>query len=233
MKIKNLLPALFVAATLVFTACQKESLTVMSDDDVSQSMSDDFSESSGGTSTDITASARTAAILNNSIFCGLTGDSTYVYTGPAGLYNLTTTWTWVVTCTSGTPTSIDFTNSGSASYNGANLDFSNTFVGDAQVTDLSNATEFTAVGTSVRTGTGTISSKRRTKDFSYVTTFTYTDVKIKRTDYTISSGTGTAHCVGAVVDGDAFDRSATIVFNGDGTYTITLDNGKTFTFNLR
>jgi hypothetical protein len=112
------------------------------------------------------------------------------------------------------------------------LDFTNTFVGDASITDLSNATEFSAAGTSVRTGAGTIAARKRSKDFTYVTTFTYTDVKIRRSDYTISSGTGTAHCVGAVVDGESFDRTATILFNGDGTYTITLDNGGTYTFSL-
>lgn len=233
MKIKTLLPSLLVAATLLFTACNKESLTTMSDDDVSESMSSDFSESSGGTSTDISASARTAAVLNNSVFCGLTGDSTYVYVGVGGRYNLTTTWTWIVTCTSGTPTSIDFTNTGNAAFTGTNLDFTNTFVGNASITDLSNATEFTAAGTSVRTGTGTIAARKKSKDFAYVTTFNYTNVKIKRSDYTIASGTGTARCVGTVVDGEDFDRTATILFNGDGTYTVTLDNGKTYTFNLR
>ncbi|MFN8396448.1 MAG: hypothetical protein U0176_17620 [Bacteroidia bacterium] len=233
MKIKTLLPSLLVAGTLMFTACNKEAMTTMSDDDISESMSNDFSESSGGTSTDISASARTAAVLNSSVFCGLTGDSTFVYVGTGGRYNLTTTWTWVVTCTSGTPTSIDFTNTGNAAFNGTALSFTNTFVGDASITDLSNATEFTAAGTSVRTGTGSFEGKRRTKDFTYVTTFTYTDVKIKRSDYTISSGTGTAHCVGAVVDGEAFDRTATISFQGDGTYIVTLDNGNVYTFNLK
>jgi hypothetical protein len=36
-----------------------------------------------------------------------------------------------------------------------------------------------------------------------------------------------------VVDGTSFDRTASITFNGDGTYTVTLDGGAVFTFNLR
>jgi hypothetical protein len=82
-------------------------------------------------------------------------------------------------------------------------------------------------------GTGTTVIRNRKKEFSYTNHLVFTNVRVRKTDHTIASGTGTAHCVGTVVDGKDFDRTAAIVFNGDGTYTVTLDNGQVFMFNLQ
>ncbi|MBL0020791.1 MAG: hypothetical protein IPP17_31255 [Bacteroidetes bacterium] len=63
----------------------------------------------GGSATDISSSARTAALLNNSVFCGLTGDTTITATGTQGRH-LDRAWTWLVNCMSGTPSSISLDN---------------------------------------------------------------------------------------------------------------------------
>jgi hypothetical protein len=138
-----------------------------------------------------------------------------------------------VTASSGVPSSISCDNPASASYQGSDFNFSNTFVGDAEVSGLGGIyEEYSCTGKSVRTGTGTTKVKRRDKTYTYVNNITYTAVKMRKSDYKIMSGSGTAHLVGMVTDGDAFDRTATFVFNGNGTYTITLDTGEDFTFNL-
>jgi hypothetical protein len=230
-RISLILP--LVLLTLWFTACKKEQVTVLSDNESKETMSNDVSGKSGGTAVEIDAAARTSAVLNNSIFCGLTGDTTITQVSGSGNLNFTVTWTWDVNCISGVPSSISFDNTGSASYEGSSINFSNTFVGNAEVTGLGGSfEEYSCTGASVRTGTGTTEVKRRTKTYTYVNTIAYTSVKVRKSDHKIMSGTGTAHLVGVVVDGDDFDRTATFVFNGNGTYTLTLDTGEEFTFNL-
>jgi hypothetical protein len=234
MKIKTLFSLLLIPAMFVLAACNREKVTTMSDDEIAETVDGTVSELDGGSALDLSSSARTAALLNNSVFCGLTGDTTLTATGPQGRYTWTGTWSWIVNCTSGTPSSISLDNVGSATFDGTNFDFTNTFTGAFEMTGLdSTFTEFTTNGTSVRVGTGSTTVRNRVKEFSYTNNLVFTDVMVKKSDYTIASGTGTAHCVGTVVDGNDFDRTASIVFNGDGTYTVTLDNGGVYTFNLR
>jgi hypothetical protein len=225
---------LLLLVSMMLTACNRDSVTTMSDDDIAETVDGTMSELGGGAALDLGSSARTAALLNNSIFCGLTGDTTLSATGTQGLYTWTATWTWLVNCLSGTPSGISLDNIGSSTYDGTNFDFSNTFTGDFEMTGLSNTTtEYNVNGTSVRNGSGTTTVRNRVKDWNYTNTLAFTNVKVKKSDYTIASGSGTARCVGSVVDGTSFDRTASITFNADGTYTVTLDGGAVFTFNLR
>jgi hypothetical protein len=234
MKIRILLSLLLIPAMLMLAACNREKFDTMSDDDIAETVDGTVSELNGGSATDLSSSARSAALLNNSVFCGLTGDTTMTAAGPQGRYNWTATWTWNVNCTSGTPSSISIDNVGAATFDGTNLDFANTFTSDFEMTGLgSAATEFITNGSSIRIGTGSTGLRNRRKEFSYTNTLAFSNVKVKKSDYTIASGSGTAHCVGIVVDGNNFDRTASINFNGDGTYTITTDNGTVYTFNLR
>ncbi len=234
MKTRSLLSLLLVSGMLLLAACKSEKITTMSDDDISETVDGTVSELDGGAALDMSSSARTAALLNNSIFCGRTGDTTLSATGPQGRYTWNATFNWLVNCTSGTPSSITLDNVGSATYDGTNVDIANTFTSDFTMTDLGNTTtEYNVNGTSVRLGTGTTTIRKRSKEFSYTNTLTFTNVKVKKADYTIASGTGSAHCVGTVVDGNSFDRTASITFNGNDTYTVTLDNGTAYTFNLR
>lgn len=234
MKTNWTLAWLLIPSLWLTTACNREKITTMSDDDIAETVDGTVSELDGGSATDISSSARTAALLNNSIFCGLTGDTTITATGPQGRYTWTGTWTWLVNCTSGTPSSISLDNVGSATFDGTNFDFANTFTGEWIINGLDSISPgFTTNGTSIRVGTGTTTVRNRTKEFSYTNNLVFTDVIVNKTTHQITSGTGTAHCIGTVVEGDDFDRKADLLFNGDGTYTVTLDNGGVFTFNLR
>ena len=76
MKTNWTLAWLLIPSLWLTTACNREKITTMSDDDIAETVDGTVSELDGASATDISSSARTAALLNNSIFCGLTGDTT-------------------------------------------------------------------------------------------------------------------------------------------------------------
>ncbi len=100
------------------------------------------------------------------------------------------------------------------------------------LTDLDTSnTEYTLNGTGWATAGGSLNVKWRDKFFAYQDSLRYIDVKIRKTDHAIIGGGGTARIFGTIgrLSSNDFDRKATFVFNPDGSYTVTLDNGTAFT----
>ncbi len=97
----------------------------------------------------------------------------------------------------------------------------------------STSTEYNTNCTSIRIGTGITAVRNRIKEFNYTNTLVFNNVNVKRLGNSIASGTDTVRFVGTVVDGVSFDRAGSMVFNGNDTYIVTLDNGTVFTFSLR
>lgn len=233
MKTSTLLPCLALGALLALSACDREdSKKDMSDDEIASTVENSLASGMGGATMSVDQSARTAANYNVPAYCGATRDTTINVNGPQSRYILNTVWTATVNCTGSIPTSIGYTLSGSSLYNGSNIDLEAILGGAATLTGLSGSGNYVLDGQLTRVGSGSLTTERRTKEFSSELYFDFDGLNISKTAYTILSGSATVTLNGAVVDGNDYNRTGNLVFNGDGTATLTLDNGAVFTINL-
>jgi hypothetical protein len=60
----------------------------------------------------------------------------------------------------------------------------------------------------------------------------WTNINVNKDSRSIVSGTGTVNYSGSIA-GNTITRTGTIVYNGNGTATLTLDNGNVFTIQTR
>jgi hypothetical protein len=233
MKISTLLPLLALAAALTFSACGRDkSDKEMSDDDIAASVESSLSAAEGGATLNMEQSARTSATFGVPAYCSLSGDSSINVTGSLGRYTLNSVWNWSVNCTGAVPTSISYALSGTSAYNGTNLDLDAILGGNFTLTGLTSGNNYILDGLLTRVGNGSLSTDKRTKEFSSEFFLDFDAVNISKSTSTIVSGSATVTLNGSVVDGNDYARTGSLVFNGDGTATLTLDNGAVFTITL-
>lgn len=233
MKTSTLLPCLALGALMTFSACNRDSSKKdMSDDEIASTVENSLASGMGGATVSVDQSARTTTNYAVPSYCGATRDTTINVNGPQGRYILNTVWTATINCTGSIPSSISYTIGGSSLYNGTNIDLEAILGGAATMTGLSGSGNYVLDGQFTRVGNGSLTTDRRTKEFSSELYFDFDALNISKTSYTILSGSATVTINGAVVDGNSYARTGNLVFNGDGTATLTLDNGAVFTITL-
>jgi hypothetical protein len=230
MTTRNLFYVLPLVFGILFTSCQKDQ--DISEEEVVETIEASLKASDGGAAAGAPEmSAMLVPVKSN--LCGFTNDTTI--TRSTSNWNRSVTWNWVVNCDANNDyENVVFTRSGTASYNGPRLTMNATLTGTITATRLDSAQATHLMnGTFNRVGNSTYTGPNRTRSYTTDLTHTWVDVAVEKDTRHIVSGTGTVVLTGTVSNGNSFNRSGNIVYNGDGTATLTMDNGNVYTFNVR
>jgi hypothetical protein len=232
-----------LSAGMLFTisSCKKDDSTTqtISDDDISEAVSESVSTQSGGLVVQSTAAAgmtyafsanRTGAKIADQ--CGVLHDTTIAGASVAGAaitYSYNFSWNWLLTCDNVVPQMFVWNYAGKASYDAPRMSSSDSSKANITVTGLGGDTAYYVFNqTYVRNGSQT-SKINEKRSFTSVITITSSDVKISKSTLKILSGTGVVSITGTGSGGYTFTRTGTITFLGEDKATLVLTNGKSYT----
>jgi len=222
----------FVALALV--SCKKDPEDIqalISDAESAEIVETAVAERSAG----VTVSTEDMAEMLASLSCGQPGDTSLQHSGSVGpaSYSGTFDLGWLVTCSNlGVPQSAAFSLDGATSFTATRWAGSGTGTGDLTATGLNPAATayiFDGAYTSSRNLTGNLRVVDPT--ISTTTQITLTALTIRKSDKVITGGTGTVVITATNAQGSSRTLNGTLVFNGDGTATVTV-NGYSHTFDI-
>jgi hypothetical protein len=162
------------------------------------------------------------------IACGASDNTIFTYASEQDetpSYSFNYDYGWTLTCSGDAPSQVNI----NLSYDGSmeSPDFTFSYEGNSgfTVTDIMQDI-LTVNGTHNQAATYNLSSEGQ--QYSGTDTFSYvlTDIKVSKTTSDVQSGTASVQLSG-ITNRGAYSISATIVYNGDGTATITI-NGDVF-----
>lgn len=164
---------------------------------------------------------------NGNIQCNVPFDTTvtYIISGDA-TGSFTHNWTFLLNCVGPFPQSLLVNAEYEGEFDGPNL--SREVNGDRQrvwTGLLPNQDVFVLNGSSTRYGTRT-NNYGAENTFTWVINRTISDLTIDKETHQILGGTGTFEGDLIVSNGSSFDFNASIVFNGDGTATLTINGNE-------
>jgi len=173
-----------------------------------------------------------SGIAQGNLACNVPFDTTVTYTlsgNATGSY--THNWTFLLNCQEGVPVSLNVNANYEGEFNGPNIEREVNGNRQRVWTGLQPfSPEFVINGSSTRYGT-------RTHNFGAGNTFTWTlnrsvtDLTIDKGTHQILSGTATLEGDLIVSNGNNYEFDATLIFNGDGTATLTI-NGNEYIIEL-
>lgn len=177
-----------------------------------------------------------AAILETTLqTCGVPGDTSFQRSqnSAAAGYQYTFNLGWLVQCNDlNIPQSASVDVSGAGSFTTPHWSGSDQTAGSLTFTGLApSAPDYVANGSYTLTGDLTGSLRRVDPTFACVTEISLTNLTLRKSDYHITGGTGTLEITASNGQGNSQTLSGTLVFNGDGTATVTV-NGHSHTFQL-
>lgn len=224
-------------ATLFFSSCRKnaeEIAALLEDSEAAEILESNVAErSAGATMPTIDMSQIIESYLQN---CGIPGDTTLQRSRTTGAvtYNYTFNLGWVLHCSSlNVPQSADITIGGNGSFNTQRWAGADAASGTLTLTGLNpQATAYLFNGAYTLEGDLTGSLRKSNPTLHCTTTLNLTDLSIRKSDNQISGGTGTAVITATNGKGQSETLNGTLVFNGDGTVTVTV-NGHVHTFPIQ
>lgn len=231
------LPALaFAAACLSLAACRKtpeEIAALVSESEAAEIAETAVSERTAGATM---PAVDMAAILETTVqTCGVPGDTSFQRSqnSAAAGYEYTFNLGWLVNCNDlNIPQSASVDVSGAGSFTTAHWSGSDQTAGNLTFTGLApSASEYVANGSYTLTGDLTGNLRRTDPTLDCTTEITLTNLSIRKSDYQITGGTGALEIAATNGQGNSQTLSGTLVFNGDGTVTATV-NGHSHTFPL-
>jgi hypothetical protein len=180
------------------------------------------------------ATANAAVVVSTHVACGTIRSDTISRKSPAGSpvtfsYNLT--YNFTVNCSNNVPDNLASSLIYSGSFSGPHISSSNSGSSIFTVTGLlPAATTFVLNGEYKRAGT--FQSKIDTTNHGNSNVdIVVTALTVTKSTRTIASGNASISVTGSVPKKGSFSYTGTLVFNGDGTATLTL-NGTVYTINL-
>jgi hypothetical protein len=236
---KNLLPlciALFFAALASLTSCRKdpaEIVELLTSSEAAEIIETAMVSKTGGfTMPAIEASQIIEAYLNS---CNTPGDTSLQKSKAGGVatYNYNLNMDWLVTCTGpNLPQSAAVNIAATGNFTSLHWAGSDVTAGNLTYTGLDlQAPEYTINGSYELEGDITGTLRKVSPTFNCVTEMHLVDLKINKTTFKITNGTGTATVIANTANGETKTLNASLVFNGDGTLTVTV-NGHSHTFPL-
>lgn len=138
---------------------------------------------------------------------------------------------WLINCSGlNIPTSLTYSSAANGIYSTFRMSSDDSAESELTVTGLDiGGGNYFVNGSSVRTGTQ--ESNIRDNSLSSSCSMSLTDIEIEKSTYTIAGGEGEVTVTGENSGGGNFSFTGTLVFNGDGTATLTL-NGVPHTIQL-
>jgi hypothetical protein len=230
-----LLFSLLSALTLSLVACSKDESNapeVVSDQEATEIMESAVSSRSGGMDESLDNMMEMSAVAMNGL-CGQPEDTTFSFNGSNlyATYNYTNTLSWLLTCSNfGVPQQLGFQINASASFDAARWDGSSTATGDLVVTGLKLLdTAYIVNGTYAHQGNVTGTLRNADPALDAILDVTLFDLTIRKQDRFITGGNGAFILAVTNAAGKTRTVNGTLVFNGDGTATVTV-GGYSHTF---
>lgn len=229
--------------TLAFTSCSKDDdsaggdQTSITEEEAAEAITMSVSPESGGM-VEITQEAIYTLEEDNSesakaedYECGVEYGSAYNISGQSGSisYNASLVWSWIVACGTGViPSAVDFELTGTSSYSGPRISSDASTSATINIQNLDEGQSSYLVNESF-TVTGDMESNVSTiNSFDSTIEYTTSDLTVLKSNYNIASGTVYASFVGKASNGNSYDYSGTLVFNGNQTATLTMGSGNTY-----
>lgn len=236
MKNQMLLTLAVFAATL-FVSCRKnaeEIVALLSDSEAAEIVETAVAERSAGAA--MPAVDMTKLVESWLENCGVPGDTTLQRaktTGPV-TYNYTFDMDWLVQCNNlNVPTAATVDIAGNGSFSTQRWAGSDATTGELSITGLNpQAPDYIVNGAYTLEGDVTGSLRNANPTLNCTTTLNLSDLAIRKSDRLIAGGTGTATVVVTNGKGRSETLNGALVFNGDGTVTVTV-NGHTHTFPIQ
>lgn len=242
---------IFISTTvLAFTSCDQENVASLTSPDAPFTLRSAATSASNVTVKDATAvlqgalsknaqglvmeisdaAAKTQnAVRNLSSNCGASFDTTSIRTLNNAYVNATYTsnWAWSLSCNRlQIPQSFTFTRSAQGAYNSSKISSDDSSNGNWTVGNLVTGTAWTFGGTYTRSGSQ-VSSIKSPHSFTSELTVNASNIMVNKSNTRIESGTASFKLTGSNNAGETFTFEGNIVFNGNGTATVTI-NGQTF-----
>ncbi|MCR9174152.1 MAG: hypothetical protein NXI10_16765 [bacterium] len=234
-KTKSTLVLTVLLGSALLTSCSKdEPAKEVTEEDAVELIEGSLQASTGGLDETVAKYSEdlvTEFVPNDN--CGESYDTTYnfSYSGAISQADYTMTWGYVLNCNGFVPSTADLSAMASGTYSTNRMTSNDNTDASLTVSGLEPSNEeLNFNGSLQREGNQTITINSNTREITSTITVTLTDVQVDKSSYEILSGTGTA-LVNASNGTDSFSFNGSIVFNGGGSATLTL-NGNTYTINL-
>lgn len=167
--------------------------------------------------------------------CGIPGDTSFQRSSTAGpvTYNYLFDLNWLINCNNlGVPQDAQVGIAGNGTFNTQRWSGNNTAAGTLTFAGLNpQATAYTVNGSYTLDGGLSGNLRKIDPTLDVEITVNLTDLTIRKSDRFITGGTGTVVITATNGRGRSETVNGTLVFNGDGTATVTV-NGFSYTFPL-
>lgn len=201
----------------------------ISDDDVAEAVTQSVSASSGGLVQQTETSATLAA--QKHLSCGETRDTTIIganISGAAIVYSFTQQLSRTLTCTEGIPSTLMINYKGKFVYTTLRMSSNDSSYATSVITGLEPASANIVLNQNyVRKGSQQ-SLIRLRRSFTSTITITGTNITVSKATRKIISGTANFQFEGKTSGGRIITRGGTIVFEGNQTAKLKLNNGAEF-----
>jgi len=225
------------AFALTLFACSKDDTPdqqLVTDDEAVEIVETSVSSRSGGfteASADMAQQVPTALLGG----CNQQGDTLLAHNGSNlfAAYNYSNNVSWLLTCSNlNVPQQIDFSTNATTSFDAQRWDGSGTATGNLTFSGLASLqTAYVCNGAYQYQGTVTGSVRNQNPTLTTDLDAVLTDLAIRKSDQYITGGTGNFTLTVSNGAGQSQTISGAIVFNGDGTATVTI-GGKSYTITL-
>lgn len=233
-----ILSATIFTAAFGFTACDKEESSAnLSNEEVALVVEGALVSETQGISKEVNDAVfitqEYAQKTSNNERCGQAFDSTVTRSINEARVtaNYMATWNWAVNCNNlRVPTSLDFGMTTTGEYETQRMISDDNAASEWTISNLFTGASYTFTGSYSREGSQT-AKVRDQNSFNSDLDVIITSLNVNKSTLRIDSGTATFKLVGSGTEGNRFSYEGSIVFNGNGAATITI-NGETFEIQL-
>jgi hypothetical protein len=228
---KKLLCTALIGGLIAFASCNKKdnSPSAVSEANATEVVTEAVAPNSGGVTAELQGTAIIDTNSNYRAACGVIEDTTISGAGSIGNinWNYIFNWQWTLTCGSGNaPSQFTFNFSARIGYQGPIMSSNDTTSSTYLVTGLDPSSSQWAVNATYnRTGVKELNDG----SLSFVghVQLLSSNIVVTKSSQQIASGTATIEFDGYDNLNKSFNYSATLVFNGNRTATITYSSGHT------
>lgn len=232
--------------TFLFTSCRDNDDTTSDEvmtsdeasDEIAASLTTDvtvMADDLGAIAAAIDESSRMSTARVEGSVCGISYDTTFSasYTGTYMSFENETSYAYKLICSNSIPSSLSYTFTTDGTRSTSRLSSDGTSTGAMVASGLNlNSDVYTVSGSFEREAT-LVQNTGSKKTFTNVSAVTLDDFEVNKSTFQIEGGTATYLLEAESSAGGSVSYSATVVFNGDNTATITLGNSDTYLVNLK
>lgn len=219
---------------LIINGCKKdEDRPPVENEDVSDLIANSFEKDAYGLGQQLEDAFLLTRSYMNASYCGYSADTSIYahYQGVAVQYTYTIDWDWNIHCSGSTANLVNVHNHCEGNCTTSILISNLNSWSDLTITGLeASYSEFILDGTYKRTGDFN-SRLRDQHSFNCILNVSLADLMVNKYTYVINGGTAHIDAICTTSDGQEFNFSGTLIFNGNENCTLTLE-GKVYTVQL-